>query len=83
MPLLRAARVTKIAHRADTAAVTEVVAISAVVVDAAAAVIFAAIAEAAAASGDQAAISRLQNMLRLALTKKVRPSPLRPRATYP
>jgi hypothetical protein len=83
MPLLRAAHVTKIGHRADTAAVTEVVAISAVVVDAAAAVIFAAIAEAAAASGDQAVISRLQSMLRLVLMKRVRPSPLRPRATYP
>jgi hypothetical protein len=83
MPLPRAAHVTKIAHRADTAAATEVVAISAVVVDAAAAVIFAAIAEAVAASEDPAANSHLQNMLRLVLMKKVRPSPRRPRVTYP
>jgi hypothetical protein len=82
MPLPRAAHVTKIAHRADTAA-TEVDAISAVVVDAAVAVIFAAIAEAAAASGDPAANSRLQSMRRLVLMKKVRPSPLRPKVTYP
>jgi hypothetical protein len=79
--LRRVARVTKIVRRADTAA-TEVDATFVVVVDEAVAATFAAIVAAEEASADQAAISRLRNMLRLALTKKLLPSLLRPRAMY-
>jgi hypothetical protein len=63
-------------------AVTAVAATSVDVVDAVVDATFVAIVAAAEVNADRAAISRLRNMLRLALTKKLLPSLLRPKAIY-
>ena len=79
----RVARASKIVRTPGTAA-TAVDATSADVVAAEAVVTSVVmVAEAVAASADLAEISPLRSMLRLVLMRKIPPSPLQPRATYP